>query len=99
MPTIIELKEKLKSLGKPVSGSKAELMSRLENAKSASVKSKMSKKAKTQISFNKIQSHPLGIFYITLYFQNPESKMAKNWIKSQGLSHKNAKHFYNKIIG
>lgn len=97
MPTIAELKEKLRKLGKPVSGSKAELLSRFTNAKAASVKSKKSKKPKTQISFNKIQSHPLGVFYITLYFQNPHSKMAQNWIKSQGLSHKDAKHFYNKI--
>ena len=98
MPTIAELKEKLKKLGKPVSGSKAELLSRLGNVKIASIKSKQSKKPKIPINFNKIQSHPLAIFYITLYFQNPNSKMAKNWIKSQGLSHKDAKHFYNKIM-
>lgn len=94
MPTIAELKEKLKSKGLPVSGSKAELLKRIRNSTAtASIKSKKTK----QINFNKINSHPLGRFYISLYFQNPKSTLAQTWVRSQGLTHEDAKHFYKKI--
>lgn len=94
MPTIAELKKELKSRGLPISGSKQILLNRLpKKHKQASVK-----KGKNLIGFNKLNSHPLATFYITTYFQKPNSKMAQEWIKSQGLTHSDAKHFYDKIM-
>ena len=94
MPTISELKTALKNKGLPVSGSKTELLKRLQRTRPASVKHTK----KMQLNFNKLDKHPLGIFYITLYFQNPKNSMAKSWLKSQGIDHATAKHFYNKIV-
>ena len=50
-------------------------------------------KSKKELTINS-----LAIFYISLYFQNPKSEMAKAWIKKSGLSHKEAKQIYTKIM-
>lgn len=97
MPTISELKTMLKERGLPISGSKPELIERLKSPRSASVKTKKAVGKKLELNFNKLNKHPLGVFYITLYFQNPKSNMAKTWLKTQGIDHATAKHFYNKI--
>ena len=97
MPTITELKSMLKAKGLPVSGSKSELTKRLKSPRTASVKPKKAVGKKLELNFNKLNKHPLGVFYITLYFQNPKSNMAKTWLNTQGIDHATAKHFYNKI--
>lgn len=99
MATIAELKEKLAKKGLPTSGKKQVLIDRLAGKKqSVSVKPKTKGKKVTTINYNKMATNPMAIFYITTYFQNPKSQMAKNWVKSQGLSHNDAKHFFNIIM-
>ena len=98
MATISELKTMLKARGLPVSGTKAELTARLMSSKSASIKSKKQAVKKIRLNFEELNKHPLAVFYITLYFQNPKSNMAKNWLKTQGINHATAKHFYDKIM-
>ena len=77
MPTIAELKTILKRHGLSTTGNKATLMKRLNMKESASVK-----------RLPEINS--LVKFYISLYFQKPDSKLAKDWLRSKGLTHANA---------
>lgn len=93
MPTIQELKEKLRSRGLSVSGSKQQLLNRLDTKKKTA-----SVKTKKKIQLTNLDKNPLAVFYITTYFQKPNSKMAKNWINSQGITKIEAKHFFNKIM-
>ena len=89
MPTVSQLRNKLRLKGLPISGSKSEFIKRLNE--SASVKGKK----KIPVNLNSFNS--LSIFYISLYFQNQNSKMAKEWVKSRGLTHQDAMYIYKKI--
>ena len=97
MPTVIELKEKLKSYGLSTSGKKQDLINRLKSV-SVSVKQTKSKtKQVTSLNLNTISTNPLAIFYISTYVQKPNSVMAKQWVKDHGLSHKNVLSIYKKM--
>ena len=98
MATIYELKEMLRAKGLPVYGSKAQLVARLSETQKQKSSSIKVKKLKSTLTYNQMTTNPLAIFYITTYFQNPKSKMAKDWVKSQGLSKSDAKIFYNQIM-
>ena len=105
MPTISELKNKLKSYGLQTSGKKQVLINRLFNhlktvsvsVKQTKTKAKQVTKAKTSLNLNTISTNPLAIFYITTYVQKPNSVMAKKWVSDHGLSHTNALNIYKKI--
>ena len=57
-----------------------------------------SSSVKRRVDINKMHKNGLSIFYITLYFQNPNSEIAKSWKVSQGLTERDMKHLYNKIM-
>jgi hypothetical protein len=57
-----------------------------------------SSSVKKRVDINKMHKNGLSIFYITLYFQDPNSEMAKSWMVSQGLTERDMKHLYNKIM-
>ena len=84
MPTVAELKLILKGRGLSITGNKATLMKRLNMKQSASVK-------------RLPQINSLVKFYISLYFQKQDSKLAKDWLRSKCLTHSNALVLHKKL--
>ena len=96
MITIKELKAKLKERGLQVRGTKKELLERLEKSTQAA-KNTMRKKSPASVKFSPNLRNPLNQFYISTYFQAPNSKMASNYIRSRGYTLKQLSAYHNKI--
>ena len=91
--TMEELKKALKKRNLPVSGTKMELCKRLKGFKphkrtgmQASVKKPSTIPGPTKekpivAKKNYDPYYPQKLFYVSLYKQNPNSKLAANWIK------------------
>ena len=53
--------------------------------------------ASTKSNMSLLKKNSLTIYYITLYFQVPNSLIAKSWVQSKGISRANAKKFYDEL--
>jgi hypothetical protein len=83
--TMDELKKALKKRKLPVSGSKLELCKRLKafkTKKRVTIQASVPKKIKMLVSKKNYNPYyPQKLYYVSLYKQNPASKLAANWIK------------------
>ena len=108
--TISELKKSLSRRKEKISGKKQELCDRLrESLKHPINKSKSSTKNPSAKKPSSIKIKPINIkrgefvFYSTLYYQNPQSKMASEELAKYGLTktilnrHKSYQSLWNKL--
>ena len=89
--TVVELKKALVRRKEPVTGKKEDLCNRLRESLKHRIKSSANKKiiAKKQASVKILPLNvrdPLFVFYVSLYYQNPNSEMALKFLSQRGLT-------------